>query len=464
MTEQASPAVETRKAEVIKDVRKPERRRTGYLSLDLPIRQTLFLYVLLLALIGRYTLFSWFGAGGADVDRFAALRADPAASLTATFAALFIHLMPFHAYRKAKRLEEDLDSEKRVGTRLLDRATDLASSQSAELDRQGIDTLYRRHFANLIGAGDAKTAAARILEDVLNRARMLRFESTTGLVAPYRAEFVSRLPEIAKYQRIALQLGIMSTFFGLMMVFSGSAFSSSITSSNVSAMAAQLIGGLNLAFGGSVAGLIASIVVILFLDHLRHDLVAVGRLHERLAEQATAVAHRAFNDPALRDNLSALENVLKRTEGQLGTVQRELSASNRASAALQASVEQSAPQMAASVGRLDHSLRQLGERNEQLIETILAGYDRLTPDQLGDHIYRALSKGVEETGRQLQQTTEMIASLRATVGEIEAAYASSRTDSIESRRLLRKVERELARLKSPGRWQLPAWFKSPSRR
>lgn len=438
------------------DVGVAQRRASG---LDMSLGQTLAIYIIMVLIVGRYTVMPWLGTGGPGESPFAPLLNDPWVSLTATLAALFIHYLPFMAYKKAKLLEEDLDAEQRVSIRLLDRANRLSSDQSAELDRQGIDNLYRVHFANLIASEESRTAAARILEDVLNRARMLRFEPTAGVVAPYRTEFAARLPEIAKYQRISLQLGIMFTFFGLMMVFSGSAFSASVTTSSASTMASQLIGGLNLAFGGSVAGLIASIVVILFLDHLRRHLVTVGRLHERLAEQVTAVAHRAFNDPALRDNLVALENVLRRTESQLDNVRRDLAGSNEASASLLASVERSVPGVTSAVSKLDQSLRNLGTRHEQLVETMLKGYSVLTPDRVGDQIYKALSKGLDETNAQLRESARAIKELRTVVAEIETAYANTRTDSVETRRALRKIERELSRLRpSQGFWRLPAWL------
>ena len=210
-------------------------RRANLLALDLPLRTTLFLYGVLFVLVARYTLLPWYHfAPHESVIR--AFFADPTVNLASFLAAAFIHSLPLQAYAKAKRLDADLDRERRIAVLLNDRAVDLTGDKSAELDRVGIDNLYKRHFEELVAGQERGTAAARILRDVLTRAQMLRFEPAGNLVRPHREELAARLPEIAKYQRVALQLGIMSTFFGLMLVFSGSAFSSSVSSGGAGLM------------------------------------------------------------------------------------------------------------------------------------------------------------------------------------------------------------------------------------
>lgn len=162
-------------------------------------------------------------------------------------------------------------------------ATDVALALVGEMEERG--STYLR---GLVGKGESPMdldrlegalvphntalptpAPIRIFQQVCKEARDRRFESAATLVQPYRDEATEDLFRLQNLQKIALWLGILGTFVGLLIALRESDVSASGSGDMLATLVQQMYGGLFVSFTASVAGLEVAIVLSLVLLLLR---------------------------------------------------------------------------------------------------------------------------------------------------------------------------------------------------
>lgn len=444
-------------------------RRGGWLSLDLDPGQVLLLYLCLVVLVARWTVFSWLnlhalGAGQAGVFRVLWMQfmVAPTENALSTVACVYLHLLPYYAYRKARRLGGRLSDEISLSRQILDKAQALEKPSDPSLIGLGFEKLEQSYFgADLIGPSQQSLAAARIKIDVFRRIRQMRFEPTGALIQPYREELLGQVPDITKYQRISLQLGILLTFFGLMWVFGSSEFLGTAESGGTTLLSKSLFSALNLAFGSSAAGLLSSISVILLADSLRMRLLETFRVHEVMAEGLNAVAQRAYNDPRLHDSLRAAENALHRVNAALDLQITKTSVVVDVVKDLSEVVGSATPQVASAVRSLHEEIAALNARQAEMITQLQATFTQLTPTALGQALAQGLDSSLKELAQAMNSAAANMASVERAVLKVETMHLDSMGTWGEMARQLGELQHELARLRPTdvgSRWAPTRWW------
>ena len=442
--------------------------RGSWLSLDLDPGRTLLLYVCMVALVARWTVFSWVnlhalltGPGGVLGTLLSQFLVSPKENAVSTIACIYLHILPYYAYQKARRLAGQLADEISLSQQIIGKARALENPSDPSLIGLGFENLEHSYFGKeLIGPSQEKLAAARIKVDVFRRISQLRFEPTGALVQPYREELLGQIPDITKYQRISLQLGILLTFFGLMWVFGSSEFLGAAESGGTTLLSNSLFSALNLAFGSSVAGLLSSISVILLADSLRARLLETFRAHQVMAEALNAVAQRAYNDPRLHDSLRAAESALQRVNAALDLQITKTSVVVDKVEGLKETVAAATPQVAFAVRSLQEEIAALNARQSEMLSQLQASFTQLTPSALGEALAQGLNASLKELAQAIGSAAETMSSVERAVQKVENVHVDSMGALGEMSRQIGDMQRELTRLRpvevaptfGPPRW------------
>ncbi len=134
----------------------------------------------------------------------------------------------------------------------------------------------------------------RIFQQVCKEARDRRFESASTLVQPYRDEATEDLFRLQNLQKIALWMGILGTFVGLLIALRESG-GTVVSDGALTALVEEMYGGLFVSFTASVAGLEVAIILSFVLLLLRKRQELCFARMESVAVTLLSAARHAIN-------------------------------------------------------------------------------------------------------------------------------------------------------------------------
>ncbi|SMC75969.1 hypothetical protein [Rhizobium sp. RU36D] len=365
--------------------------------------------------------------------------------------------------------------------------------------------------SGIFGSRDAelrqRTSTGRIVSLLHADARFFRFEPVHLALRTELPALHAHSTRIGSYQTLAVRAGILGTFFGLIQSLSnvqnvfmwrGTELANSPNAAslnaelegirdNIAGLMGEVVQGLAIAFGTSIAGLIAAFVIFFLAAQAREDerrlaedihaiCQRVQKLFRNHTNQNTELVHTADAlRGVMKENLAMLSSAnkslnenatqLSETSGKLGTALTEpvqLFASN--AAALKQLLEQSAiaadaaREVSASLSTAEKGaakrmeaiateLTGLVERNHRDLATAIETNNKMaaeTGNAIAGSVVDAmrtlsseLASGLpQKLGGELQQ--EVLAGLLAELGKMHEAHAASiRQISSEGRRQTR---------------------------
>ncbi len=272
---------------------------------------------------------------------------------------------------------------------------------------EDIEALIPKNFSN--------AGMTRLLRQVVSEAKNWRFDSMRNLVEPYQTEITSVTAQIDDLQRLALRLGVLGSFIGLMLSISQlpSLMGRDPSPGMLTAFLPNFLGPLYLKFGCSIAGLIVSIYA-----HMMD--AAVGREQRTLfreMEDTTAglleVASRSINTQGFLNQFDQLRARLKELDEQFVVQNQKLEDLATPLTRLGTFHESAEKYLQSITAAQDHfflgmnqllntlQLQSVAERFEQGMKTLMeknhVGYSAL------------LEKGQENHIRETQRKQEQIA-------------------------------------------------------
>jgi hypothetical protein len=135
----------------------------------------------------------------------------------------------------------------------------------------------------------------RIFQQICKEARDRRFESASTLVQPYRDEATEDVFRLQTLQKIALWLGILGTFVGLLMALRESRGTAPDGDAALLARVQEMYDGLFISFTASVAGLEVAIILSAALLLLRKSQERCFAVMEGTAVTLLSAARHAIN-------------------------------------------------------------------------------------------------------------------------------------------------------------------------
>lgn len=245
----------------------------------------------------------------------------------------------------------------------------------------------------------------RIFQQVCKEARDRRFESASALVQPYRDEATEDLFRLQNLQKIALWLGILGTFVGLLMALDESAGSAPQGDTDLLARVQEMYDGLFVSFTASVAGLEVAIILSAALLLLRRRQercfsVMEGAVVTLLSAARHAINHDDFIHEFTQVNTTVrqLANRTRDLADRLNGVEARLRDQNdRIDTGLQ--------RVAAAGAELDQFLRSASDAEHRF----LADMGELFEAASFRDLARTLREGSREVGEQLVGRLDEIA-------------------------------------------------------
>ena len=169
------------------------------------LRQRLFVCLVIASVVAGYILLPY--TSGRDGN--------------AEFLSLTVLLLAVAGFYLTAKMLAQLDVETalviEIESRAADYLRDVKTKQRARID---LDRLEETLLPN--NPADPPPAMIRLFQQICKEAKDRRFESTVNLTQPYREEALEGILRLQNLQKIALWLGILGTFIGMLVALESS--------------------------------------------------------------------------------------------------------------------------------------------------------------------------------------------------------------------------------------------------
>lgn len=340
-----------------------------------------------------------------------------------------IHLIPLGCIWFAARSMAQLEKERRYAIRLSVAARDAINKvgEIAQIAARG--TATREDFIRLFGGDFAggPPLVKEIFDEAVRKSLSGRFEPTMTMLSPYRDTLARDVSVLAQWQRISLQAGVLFTFIGLGWGFSSANFQADTSLSNGNAIVDQMLTSLSLAFGTSIAGLLASIAIILMTHSVRRRYAATLDAFAKLIQELFDLGRRLPQD--------------KFFIAQLSEISSSVSNSNEATRAVAERVGRLNDTIATGVSELvsvrdsfDAAVRAIREDQKILGESFKAYVDTLDPTKLRSQVATLIDQHNGSVSSELSRTATILKDTAAALNQITdlATSSNARLVAIES--------------------------------
>lgn len=231
-----------------------------------------------------------------------------------------------------------------------------------------------------------RTNAYKMLEAIARQANALRFDPVYMVVLSHAQRLYAGSAGVRVWQSLGLRVGILFTFVGLVLslgqvqaIFIGRA-GEQVSDLPVSALVEPIglvVANLALAFGTSVAGLLAAVLLQFVVSALSAREQAIEAEMERIAGDAQAFCRRRIGDSPLEARMGLLEAALGKHED---SIRHEAGRLDAASREIGASAADAAARLEAPIARMardSDALARLLERQAAAIDAANTLAERL---------------------------------------------------------------------------------------
>src|SRR5215213_5004688 len=202
-------------------------------------------------------------------------------------------------------------------------------------------------------------AMIRLIEHVVNEAKISRFDSSISLQQPYREEAVDIIFKLQHYQKLVLWIGIGGTFVGIL---------EAIRSENLAGLMGKsaeefgnilttMFNNLSISFRASLAGLVAAVVLSWFILLVKKKQEIYFKNMESVVTLILTSARKSKNKDkyiheieGLKDDINSSQTLTKNLQRSIYEMQRQIILQN---------------------GHLQESVNKFFETNERLIRLIV---------------------------------------------------------------------------------------------
>lgn len=305
---------------------------------------------------------------------------------------------------------------------------------------------YRQFLPPNADRDSPTPTSVRMVQNLCNEAIGHRFPPVSATSQFYVGELMHGARGLRTPQAIALRLGIMFTFVGLLSALEEVSKAFGSPGSALEAGTVKLlVEDLTLAFGTSVAGLLAAVSLQAFAELLGSRQRRIARLIEDVAGLLLNVLTRAQTKTAFAASMESLQRSMLQHKEDLNAHQhsveqavRESTSQTRASAELfkeqSGALRSIATEQAEHLGRLRAAFQ-----DAAAFETTLAGFLRNQTDQLngtGAAVSDAVTRVIKEWAATVDARSEAVAN----AGKVLEHNAERMSEAVD--RMVGRLEAE----------------------
>ncbi|KQS72221.1 hypothetical protein ASG39_00025 [Rhizobium sp. Leaf371] len=324
-----------------------------------------------------------------------------------------LHVIPFFMFGSAILALRRLDRERAYALKIANASNAAVGKTDDIVAISAKGSATRDDFVSLFG-GDfsgGPPEASELFNELIQKSLSGRFEPTTTILSSYRETLSQDLSRLASAQRICLQGGVFFTFVGLGWGFSVAKFGSGTSLSNGNAIVDDMLGSLSLAFGTSIAGLLASITIILLAQIVRRRYIQTLLAFSVLVQAVFDLGRRLPQDKFFITQLSEISNAVGNSTEATRVANDRL---NRLTDAIGSGLQE----LVSVRNSFDGAVNSILEDQRKLGDTFKAYIDTLDPEKLRrqiavlvDQNNDSVAKDISRTSAALESTTEALAKI-----------------------------------------------------
>ena len=273
-------------------------------------------------------------------------------------------------------------------------------------------------------------AMIRLFQHICKEAQDRKFESSVSVIQSYREEPLEDIFKLQNLQKIALWLGILGTFIGLMLAIHEGNLSNLQTMDNFAEIVRNMFDDLFVSFSASLAGLEVAVVLGFFLLLLRKKQEAYFELMEGSVITMLSLARNALNNDdfmaefgqvstamnQLNESVSVQTTVLS---NRLNDLQKQIIRQNE-------QIQSGLDKLVTTSSQFDGFLSGMSETQRRFIDDVRGVHDAVSLKNLGTtlqetivragtHLSEAIKPNVGLVSSQLAEFNSSIASLNSTL-------------------------------------------------
>ncbi|MFM7682793.1 MAG: MotA/TolQ/ExbB proton channel family protein, partial [Bacteroidota bacterium] len=257
---------------------------------------------------------------------------------------------------------------------------------------------------------DTQPAMIRLFQRIIKEAEDQQFESSVAVMHPYKDESYDELLQISNYQKLALRLGILGTFIGLIIAIKNLADNG--ISDDITELIKSLFSSLYLAFSTSVAGLEVAILLGFLLSILHRKQKKYFRKMEEAVLTMLSLARNVISKDEFSQELQKFKYKLDQFGDRLydscQSIDNDIRRSQQQISSLTTQIEQGLKQLSQSKTEFDGFLNKISGTQKQFITEMQQIYDVTSLKKMSDELQRNIIITGKSLGNRVENTEEKI--------------------------------------------------------
>jgi vacuolar-type H+-ATPase subunit E/Vma4 len=232
-------------------------------------------------------------------------------------------------------------------------------------------------------------AMIRLIDHVVDEARINRFDSSITLTLPYRDEAVDIIFKLQHYQKIVLWIGIGGTFIGILDAIKPERIGNLVTMSSeqFGIFLAEMFDGLSISFSASLAGLVSATVLSFFLLLVKKKQEVYFKNMESVVTLVLTAARKSKNSDSYLNEVEALRDDVQKSQA----VTRDL----------QHAVCEMQKQIILQNGQVQESVNNFFASNERINKIIDKTEEELRVIRDSAELKSTVQQGIKDAAQQL---------------------------------------------------------------
>jgi methyl-accepting chemotaxis protein len=234
-------------------------------------------------------------------------------------------------------------------------------------------------------------AMIRLIEHVVNEAKISRFDSSISLLQPYRDESTDILFKLQHYQKLVLWIGIGGTFVGILEAISSEKLTGLLDKSpkEFGGILTIMFDNLSISFRASLAGLVAAIILSWFILLVKKKQENYFKNMESVVTLILTAARKSKNKDKYVHEIEALKDDINNSQILTKNLQR--------------AIYEMQQQIILQNGHLQESVNKFFDTNERLIQMIAKTEREVASTYNAIALKTTLQEGMREASKQLSE-------------------------------------------------------------
>jgi biopolymer transport protein ExbB/TolQ len=276
-------------------------------------------------------------------------------------------------------------------------------------------------------------AMIRMFQHLFKAIRDRRFDSGASISQTYREEPLEDIFRLQTLQKIALWIGILGTFVGLLLAMQAGSLSNITSNDEFINLIKEMFEKLSVSFSASLAGLEAAVILGFFVLLLRRGQVRYFQKMDAAVTTVLQLARSAINKDEYLGSFQQLSRDLVSVKDTVYNEANQVGKLRDAVGAQTAEINEGMKRLTGASSQFDGFLKNLAANQQQFINEVKAVYDVLSPKNLGTTLEASVTQAGGEISKvvnlQVARVASEIAKFNACLDRLGAALELQRRDT-----------------------------------